>query len=600
MRAAVIGQGTGARRNARHAAREGKQDLTMTTVDSSLTVASGLTSEEAALRNRAGRVAHAMSRVPSWVLLAALAATIAAINVSWRLLDARPPLWDMSYHLSNSLFYLHGASLSDPLAFVGAYRYYPPLTYWVTDVFYAALGSEAMWVAVLSNVVWVAVLVLATFGVGRRLWSARVGWVAVVFVVTAPIIVAASKQYELDMPLTAVAALTLYLLIRADGFSSRRYSLLLGATVGCGLLVKWTFPLVILVPVLYAFLNALAKARLRQFYPLLNAVLAAELVLVIAGPWYVANFRQVGAAGQRYNSPEMLNPGSTTPASALWYLWGLLNSKLYLMPTVMLLVGIAFCFRRREYAARNLYPILMVVGTYLMFSLLPNKAPRFTEPMIPALGVIATGWLHYVSLRARTWITTGFVTYGAITFLAVSFGTSLLPTSFGFNLPATRFNPSRVTLFGQAWPTNEDWHVADPFKTMASFPRSERSFSYKGPNTIWFNAMGLYYYESRYGAHRADAASARFLLDRSRPARTTPTSYRPLERWRLPDGDTLVLYRRLVAGISHPARPELALLDPQVAREGARGVRRRPQAARERSQPPAAPPTGQARPRHEP
>ena len=69
-----------------------------------------------------------MSRVSSWVLLAAFVATIAAINVFWRVLEARPPLWDMAYHLSNSLFYLHGASLGDPLSFVGAYRYYPPLT----------------------------------------------------------------------------------------------------------------------------------------------------------------------------------------------------------------------------------------------------------------------------------------------------------------------------------------------------------------------------------------------------------------------------------------------------------------------------------------
>jgi 4-amino-4-deoxy-L-arabinose transferase-like glycosyltransferase len=174
------------------------------------TVAGRLTSDAAVLRHRVGRVGHAMSRVPSWVLLAAFVPTIAAINVVWRVLEARPPLWDMAYHLSNSLFYLHSASPSDPLAFVGAYRYYPPLTYWVTDVIYVALGNEAMWVAVLSNVVWLAVLVFATYGVGRRLWSARVGWVSVVFVVTAPIIVAASKQYELDMPLTAVAALTLW------------------------------------------------------------------------------------------------------------------------------------------------------------------------------------------------------------------------------------------------------------------------------------------------------------------------------------------------------------------------------------------------------
>ena len=170
-------------------------------------------------------------------------------------------------------------------------------------------------------------------------------------------------------------------------------------------------------------------------------------------------------------------------------------------------------------------------------------------------------WLHADSLGASGMLlqklpgaespaataATAFVAYGAITFLAVSFGTSLLPTTIGFNLTPTRFNPSRVTLWQAGdWPGHEDdWHVADPFKTMARFPRSDRDFAYRGHNTLWFNTMNLYYYENRYGVRRVDAASARFLLDRSDVARATPTGYRPLERWRLPDGGTLVLYRRL-------------------------------------------------------
>src|SRR5205823_10458320 len=215
-------------------------------------------------------------------------------NVVWRAREPRPPHWDMGHHLSNSLLYLHMSVLAHPLRFLEAYLFYPPLVYWVADAFYAVLGNQAIWVAVLSNSVWLAVLVFATYGIGNRLWNARVGWLSVVFVVTAPMLISSAKDYMLDMPLTAVAALALYLLLRTDGFSSRRYSLLFGAACGCVLLVKWTFPLVLALPVVHAFAGVLAEARQRhRFAPLLNLFAAAALTVVVAGTWYVHNFRDV-------------------------------------------------------------------------------------------------------------------------------------------------------------------------------------------------------------------------------------------------------------------------------------------------------------------
>ncbi len=484
--------------------------------------------------------------------LGALVAAIAALNVLWLTLESRPPHWDMGRHLAHSLFYLHGFSLAHPWSLLETYLYYPPLAYWVTDAFYGAFGSEAMWVAILSNAVWLAVLVFATYGIGRRLWNARVGWLSVVFVVTAPMVVSSSKEYMLDVPLTAVVALGLYLLLRADGFSSRRYSLLFGVACGCGLLVKWTFPSALALPVLHASAIALADARLRhRFQRLINVAGAAALMLVVAGPWYAWHFWKV-VNSLAYNAgPEGVVQGSPRVASAasvLWYLWNLLDTQLYLVPFLFLLVGIVFCFRKRELAARNLYPILTAVGTYVMFTLLRHKDPRYSLPMLPALAVIATSWLEYVAARARVWAATAFVAYGAIAFLAISFGTSLLPRSVVLDLPSTSFTPAAVTVFGQYGyiigpPTDENWHQADPFRTMATLPRSQRSWAYKGPDTIWFNGHGLNYYSLRYDARKAYLARARFLIRRS-AAPVTPPGYTRLERWRLPDGGTLALYER--------------------------------------------------------
>src|SRR5262249_15042763 len=155
--------------------------------------------------------------------------------------------WDMGHHLFDSLVYEH-LSLAHPLRLLETYTYYPPFVYWTTDVFYALLGSDALWVAELSNTVFVAILVFSTYGLGSRLWGRRVGTLAAVFVVTTPMLVTAFKEYMLDAPLTAMVALALYLLVAGDRFAGRGHALALGAACGFGLLTKWTFAVVLALP----------------------------------------------------------------------------------------------------------------------------------------------------------------------------------------------------------------------------------------------------------------------------------------------------------------------------------------------------------------
>jgi 4-amino-4-deoxy-L-arabinose transferase-like glycosyltransferase len=483
-------------------------------------------------------------------LLGLVVAAISGLDVWWRTMEKRPPHWDMAHHLYNSLVYLDGFSGSNLWRFFTADEYYPPFVYWVTDSFYALLGNEAIWVAILSNIVWIGLLVFSTYGVGKRLWNARVGWLSAVFVVSAPLIVDAGKDYMLDLPLTSIAALALYLLIRADGFASRRHSLLLGATCGCGLLVKWSFPLVVALPVVHAAAMALHDARARRrFDRLLNLAAAGVVAFGIAGVWYLHNGLSVLGSLNAYDGPEgarLGNPRVASVQSALWYLWNLVNNELYLIPFLLVVFGIAFTVRERELARRNLWPILMAVGTYVAFSLLRHKDVRYTLPMLPALAVIATSWLEYLAPRARALTSAAFVAYSAAAFMAISFGTSLLPKQTTIGLPSAAFTPDSIKVFAQHGylngpPTSEDWHQADAFRAMTAFPPSQRRAIYAGPDTVWFNRIGNHYYAMRYDAELVSLPNARFLIARDRKP---PAGFTPIRRWRLPDGGTLVLYDR--------------------------------------------------------
>jgi 4-amino-4-deoxy-L-arabinose transferase-like glycosyltransferase len=484
------------------------------------------------------------------VLLGTLVVAVSALNVWWRTMEKRPPHWDMAHHLYNSLIYLDGFRVTNLYRYFTAYEDYPPLVYWVADCFYAVFGTVAIWVAVLSNVVWIGLLVFSTYGVGKRLWNARVGWLSAVFVVAAPMIVDAGKDYMLDLPLTSIAALTLYLFVRADSFSSRRYSLLLGATCGCGLLAKWTFPLVVALPVVHATAVALHDARVaRRFDRLRNLAGAALATFLIAGTWYVHNALSVAGGLVTYNGPEgarLGNPPVASVQSALWYLWNLVNRDLYLFPFLLVLVGIAYCFRERELAKKNLWPILMAAGTYLAFTALRHKDARYTLPMLPALAIIATSWLEYLSARTRALIAAAFVAYSAAAFLLISFGTSLLPKQTTVGLPSGSLSPGAIYVFAQRGyingpPTGENWHQADAFRAIRAFPAAQRRVIYEGPDTMWFNRLGNHYYALRYDEELVPFRRARFVLARSRKP---PAGFLEIRRWVLPGGERLVLYDR--------------------------------------------------------
>jgi 4-amino-4-deoxy-L-arabinose transferase-like glycosyltransferase len=494
------------------------------------------------------------ARVPTPVWLGALVATIVGLNLGWLSLESRPPHWDMGHHLGNSLLYFHGFSLTDPVPFLTGYAYYPPLVYWVSDAFYAVLGSEATSIALLSNGVWLAVLVFATFGIGKRLWNERVGWLSVAFVVTAPMVVSTSKEYMLDLPLTAVTALCLYLMIRAEGFSSRRYSLLFGIAFGCGLLVKWTLPLVLVFPLVHVAAIALADARQqRSFGRSVNLLGAGVLAFVIAGPWYIHNWLQVLGLAAAYGGAEEAasqgNPPVRSLASATWYVWNLVDVQLYLLPTLFVLGGVVFCFRKRGLAARNLYPLLTIIGGFAAFTVISHKDARYTLPLLPAIAVVATSWLEYLSARARAWAAGVLVAYGATAFFAISFGTSLLPRNAVVDVPASHgVGPTSLVVFAQHGyiigpPTHEDWHQAESVRALTVVPADHRTFRYEGPDTIWFNEFGLNYYALRYDAQLVTNGPAHFLVYRG-PLPSTPPGFVERRRWPLPDGGTLAVYEQ--------------------------------------------------------
>lgn len=179
-----------------------------------------------------------------------------AVHVAWISANHAPPKEDDNMQLMKSLQFLNalhraGTHFLEPLLLGRGVDFYPPLTYAVTSLFYAALGP-AQAVGRCSLLPFVALLAFSTYGIGRRLWGPAVGLAAACAAISAPTFVHYAHSYFIDAPLTAVVAFNMYCLLCADEFRDGRGTWLWGLSIGLGLMTKWTFALWVFVPNLLA------------------------------------------------------------------------------------------------------------------------------------------------------------------------------------------------------------------------------------------------------------------------------------------------------------------------------------------------------------
>lgn len=501
-------------------------------------------------------------------LLGLLVGSITACNLIWTSRDSHRLYWDFARHLGNSISYKDEFAVSHPLRFFTTYLYpNPPFVYWVTDVFYGLFGTD-LWVAILSNVVFLTVLVFAVYGIGTLLWSRRVGLLSAVFVVTSPMFVTQLKWYMLDVPLSAMVALALYLLIRSDDFARRRSSFLFGVAVGIGMLTKWPFAFFLALPTVVGVATALVRARReRAVIGLVNVSSAALIAFAIASVWYIPNLRpftrDLGAATNV--PPSVMDaPAVGSLSSWLWYFWDLVNNGLYLLPFLFFVVGVVFLLRKDESAAKLTPLVLSVVGGYLAFSSLALKDFRYVMPMIPSVAVIATHWLDYLKPTRRRWLAALLATYGVLMFFVISFGTSVLPQQITIPIKARSFTSNilnfippeskRVTgvvVFAQhgfiiGKPSSQKWYQDTVFKEIDSRSHGA-TFWYSGPaDELWFQTWGIRYYALRYRARWvAYPQQAQFLIVRGAVPRGVTRGFVELKRYRLPYSGPLRLYERV-------------------------------------------------------
>ena len=359
-----------------------------------------------------------------WLTLLALWMVLGAVMAAWVSVDRRPPEWDHANHLERAL-HCHRI-LAEPgharfRELMEASSFYPPLAICATGLAYFVLPVTPL---TAQGVMWLflGVALVALFVLGRRIRDAETGLVAALLLGTAPFVVFSLTNFQLDLPLTAMVALTLWALVSCEGFTRPAWSVALGVLVGLGMLTKPSFPVYVAPAVVWAVWpggQAGGAGRARW------AGLALAVALVVALPWYGP--RLTGMPAQVLNRSFKLaaqegHVETLTAAGALFYP-RVLPPQLGILATLAL-VGGAWSVRRDR--AWRAFLWAAAFAPFVLFTLIQNKNLRYSLPILPAAALLAAVGVRALPAAWRRGAVWACVAVGA---LQVSMAAFALPPS---------------------------------------------------------------------------------------------------------------------------------------------------------------------------
>jgi hypothetical protein len=312
----------------------------------------------------------------------------------------------MQFALSN-FDGLHDHGLISYAKTVGGRGTFGPLLPAVTALAYPALG-RGIFGSLLVVPFFFAALVLATYGLARRIVSTPWAVVCALAVAGIPAVTDYTRLFHFAIPATACMTATLWALLKSDGLRSGRWAVATGVLVAFTLLSR-TMTVAYLPGLAAAAAVQTLSGRTDRRQRIKNLGLAVVAALVVAGPWYIRNARSVGdnLFGTGYGEAAV-RYGRRYPVVSwdywtkelrivLSYTWLPLAATLaacFLAALVGALAGWRNRPQRRlgRYAPRPadiLALALVVIEGYVVLTTTRNEGTAFALPLLPALVVLA-------------------------------------------------------------------------------------------------------------------------------------------------------------------------------------------------------------------
>ena len=414
-----------------------------------------------------------------WAIVGGVYLALVVVVAVWLAIDRTPPEWDHANHLERAVNCAEDLAQGDVRRIIERSSFYPPIVPCGAALVYRLVPSDA---ASAQSVVlaFLGLGMAAVYLLGRRLAGSTEGVVAAVIFGCAPFVVFSALRFQLDLPLAAMVALALFVVLQTDGFTRLGWSLAAGVVFGLGMLTKPPFAAYVVVPVLLVAASS-DRRRRGAAYAALAILVGAALSVPWYGPRLFGLLPQITARSFK-QAAESGHPDPLTATALLFYpTW--LTPELGTLAVLLLLVGLGVAVVRRQWIA-----IATLLAPIVLFSLLQNKNLRYMLPVLPIAAVFSG--MAFGLLPGRQARTVGAVVLALVCAIQVS--ATALGVPKGVTVPGLG-----VPLVLESPPRTGDWRHREIMALITKDSRGEPVTVSVVPNDNFFSVSNFRYYGTR-------------------------------------------------------------------------------------------------------
>jgi hypothetical protein len=316
--------------------------------------------------------------------------------------------YDSSRHAMNGVFirdFLLEGGLRHPIRFASAYYqqypainigFYPPLFYITSAPFLAVFGASHAVSQAVVHLYALAAGILAYLFCVRVMERDRLSALAVAVAILAlPGIALWTRQVQSDIPAITLLLATAYCLLRHLERGERNW--LFAATISLGLAILTRAQAIYAMPPLLYFLFLHAYPN-RPSWKLRMVALIPMALLALPSVAMVAYFSRVN------QSQALAMPGMPTPGSLdnwTWYAEALPEQMGWPALAVVIagLRAAVFLAARRRMTLAGAIAAAFCLCSWILFSIVSNKEPRFNLPSLPFLFLLSAFGLYLLLPR---------------------------------------------------------------------------------------------------------------------------------------------------------------------------------------------------------
>lgn len=327
-------------------------------------------------------------KVTAWqYALAALLYLHLIINILWIVSNNAAIPWDSSNHSFITLDILDRIKHFDLVGILKVSNYYPIAVHTFSAIILLITGVHIKLIEFLGTVYFLATLVAIFLYVRAAFHNERLAFFTTLFFSLSPIAYNWSRFLMLDIPSVGALFAGLYFLERSDKLRNRSQTICFFVCAALLAMTKWTGLAYLTLPAFLMLWYFLRTSIRNKAIMLGNLGLGLLVFLVIAGPWYLVNFKDLTFLGEIYSVDH-----SHPDAQRIWHITDFLDyirifirDQVTPIPALVFLASVIPLLLLR--VRHSWYILGMFFFNLFLFSLLGNKDSRFTMHVVVFAGL---------------------------------------------------------------------------------------------------------------------------------------------------------------------------------------------------------------------